>query len=255
MSISETLLLQWLSPIFWPFIRVLAVFSVAPIFASRSFPIRVRVALALLVAWSSAGVIPQQVLVSLADPDAIRVVMHEILVGLSIGFSVRIVFAAAEFAGELIGLQMGLNFAGFFNPSSNVQSSAMAVFMGHMTALLFVVLNGHLMVLMAVVQSYKFVPLNSGMLELIQNWRLHEMGALIFSSAFWMALPVMVLLLLVNIALGIMSRVAPQMNIYAVGFPVTLTAGLVGLLILFPFMDRAFFALFELALENFGRSV
>jgi flagellar biosynthetic protein FliR len=181
--------------------------------------------------------------------------MHEILVGLSIGFSVRIVFAAAEFAGELIGLQMGLNFAGFLNPSNNVQASAMAVFMGHMTALLFVVLNGHLMVLMAVVQSYKFVPLNSGILELIKNWRLHEMGALIFSSAFWMALPVMVLLLFVNLALGIMSRVAPQMNIYAVGFPVTLTAGLVGLLILFPFMDRAFFVLFELALENFGTAI
>lgn len=254
MAISETLLLQWLSPIFWPFIRVLAVFSVAPIFSSRSFPTRVRVALALLVAWSSAGVIPEQVLVSLTGPDAIRVVMHEILVGLSIGFSVRIVFAVAEFAGEIIGLQMGLNFAGFFNPSNNMQASAMAVFMGHMTALLFVVLNGHLMVLMAVVKSYKFVPLNSSMLELIQNWRLHEMGALIFSSAFWMALPVMVLLLLVNIALGFMSRVAPQMNIYAVGFPVTLTAGLAGLLILFPFMDRAFFNLFELGLERFGAS-
>ena len=212
---------------------------------------RIRVALALLVAWSSSGLISDQLFVSLAGPDAITVVMHEILVGLSIGFSVRIVFAAAEFAGELIGLQMGLNFAGFFNPSNNVQASAMAVFMSHMTALLFVVLNGHLMVLMAVVQSYKLIPLNSSMLEMIQNWRLHEMGALIFSSAFWMALPVMVLLLLVNIALGIMSRVAPQMNIYAVGFPVTLTAGLAGLLILFPFMDRAFFALFELALNNF----
>jgi len=211
--------------------------------------------LALLVAWSSAGVVPNQVLISLSSPDAIRVVMHEILVGLSIGFSVRVVFAAAEFAGEIIGLQMGLNFAGFFNPSNNNQASAMAVFMGHMTALFFVVLNGHLMVLLAVVQSYKFIPLNSGMLELIQNWRLHEMGALIFSSALWMALPVMVLLLLVNIALGFMSRVAPQMNIYAVGFPVTLTAGLAGLLILFPFMDRAFFSLFELALENFGRSI
>ena len=242
MAISEAFLIQLLSPLFWPFIRILAVFSVAPIFASRSFPIRVRVALALLVAWSSAGVMPNQVLISLSSPDAIRVVMHEILVGLSIGFSVRVVFAAAEFAGEIIGLQMGLNFAGFFNPSNNNQASAMAVFMGHMTALLFVVLNGHLMVLLAVVQSYKFI-------------RLHEMGALIFSSALWMALPVMVLLLLVNIALGFMSRVAPQMNIYAVGFPVTLTAGLAGLLILFPFMDRAFFSLFELALENFGRSI
>ena len=75
---------------------------------------RTRVALALLVAWSSAGVISAQELVSLGGPDAIRVVMHEVMVGLSIGFSVRVVFAAAEFAGELIGLQMGLNFAGFF---------------------------------------------------------------------------------------------------------------------------------------------
>ena len=247
---SEQALMGWLSPVFWPFLRILALFSVAPIFSSRAFPVRIRVGLALLVAWSSSGVLLAQSVVPLNGPNAIDTAVHEVLVGMSIGFAVRLVFAAAELAGELIGLQMGLNFAGFFDPASNTQGSALASFFGQITALLFIAVNGHLLVLTAVVRSYERIPLDGSVMDMLRQVRLYEMGAHVFASAFWMALPLTVLLLLANLALGIMSRVAPQMNIYAIGFPVTLATGLGGLAMLLPLMDRSLLALLELALDK-----
>ena len=247
---NEQILMGWLSPIFWPFLRVLAVFSVAPIFSSRALPVRIRVALALLVAWGASGAILNQPVVPLNGPNAIDTTVHEVLVGLSIGFAVRLVFAAAELAGELIGLQMGLNFAGFFDPASSTQGSALASFFGQLTALLFITINGHLLLLMAVVRSYERIPLGSGVVDMLRQARLHEMGAQVFASAFWMALPLTVLLLLANLALGIMSRIAPQMNIFAIGFPITLVTGLGGLALILPLMDRSLLALLEGALTR-----
>jgi flagellar biosynthetic protein FliR len=104
---------------------------------------------------------------------------------------------------------------------------------------------------MAVVRSYERIPLGSGVVDMLRQARLHEMGAQVFASAFWMALPLTVLLLLANLALGIMSRIAPQMNIFAIGFPITLVTGLGGLALTLPLMDRSLLALLEGALSRF----
>ena len=142
------------SPVFWPFLRILAVFSSAPIFSARSVPVRTRVALALLVALCAQAGLTEQPVIALTDARAFAVVMQQVVVGVAIGLAVRVVFAAIEVAGEVIGLQMGLNFAGFFDPSTNSQTSAVGRFFGNTTMLLFVVLNGHLMVLHTVIASF-----------------------------------------------------------------------------------------------------
>ena len=245
--------MAWLTPILWPFLRVLAVFTAAPIFSSRVFPVRARIALALLVAVAAQPTLQGQPLIGLDGPQALGAVIQQVGIGLAIGFTVRLILAAVELAGEVVGFQMGLNFAAFFDPAANAQTSAVARFFGQMAALLFVVLNGHLLVLMVVIRSFEVFPVDQGFLEALQHLKLHELGAELFATALWIALPMVGMLMFANLALGIVSRVAPQMNIYAVGFPITLTVGLIGIAATLPLLDQPFTALMERMIGSFLR--
>ncbi len=253
-SITEADFSAWISPILWPFLRILAVFTAAPVFSARGFPVRARIALAFFVALAAQASLENQQIIGLTDPGAFGAAFQQVVIGLAIGFSVRMVFAAVELAGEVVGFQMGLNFAAFFDLSSNSQSSAAGRFFGQITALLFVVLNGHLMVLATVIRSFERFPANGEPLISMAQMRLYEFGAEIFASGLWIALPMIGMLMFVNLGLGIISRVAPQMNIYAVGFPVTLSVGLVGIAATLPLLDQPLFRLMEMALDIFANT-
>ena len=244
--------MAWVSPILWPFLRVLAVFSTAPLFSMRVIPMRAKIGLAFFVALCAQGILVNQPVISLNGRDALGAVAQQVAVGLAIGFAVRLVFSSVELAGEVIGLQMGLNFASFFDPTSNARISAVARFFGNMSMLLFIVINGHLMVLMAVVKSFESFPADGNFLQSLGQMRLYELGASLFSSALWIALPMMALLLFVNLAMGIISRVAPQMNIFAVGFPVTLTVGMLGIAATLPLLEQPVLTLMQQAIDLFG---
>ena len=250
-TVTEAQLSAWLSPVLWPFFRVLAVFTAAPVFSNRAFPMRSKVGLALLVALCAQASLSTQPQVSFTGPLALETLVQQIGIGLAMGFAVQIVFAAMELAGELIGLQMGLNFATFFDPSSSTQSSAVSIFFGHMTVLLFIVMNGHLLVLLAVIRSFDAFPVGGSLMDMLGKVRLFDLGSELFSSALWIAMPMIAVLLLVNLTLGIISRVAPQMNIYAIGFPVTLTVGLLGISVTLPMLDHPYSALFARAIDLF----
>lgn len=251
-TITEAQLAAWISPIFWPFLRVLAMFTAAPIFSSRAIPVRAKIALAFFVALAAQGSFPEMPVIGFNDPNVLAVVVQQVGVGLAIGFAVRVVFSAVELAGEVVGFQMGLNFAAFFDPTIGAQSSAVARFFGQMTTLLFLVLNGHIMVLMAIIQSFKAFPVDGGFLNSLMQMKLHKLGADLFASAFWIALPMVGMLMFVNLALGIVSRVAPQINIFAVGFPVTLVGGLICIAITLPMLDQPFMALMERSINIFS---
>jgi flagellar biosynthetic protein FliR len=178
-------------------------------------------------------------------------VLQQVLIGLSLGFAVRVVFAAIEFAGELIGLQMGLNFAGFFDPLSASSATATSRFFGTMVAWLFIVINGHLLVIGALVQSFTVFPVGPEPFAFIQQMQPQRWGAEIFGTGLWIALPMVTMLLFVNLMLGTISRVAPQINIFAIGFPVTLGVGLLGLLLTLPLMQQPFTMALERLLVHF----
>lgn len=250
-ALTEAELVAWLSPMLWPFLRVLAVFTAAPIFSNKAFPLRARIALAFFIAYASQPSLQGQAVISITSPEALGAVMQQVGIGLAIGFTVRLVFAAVELAGEVVGFQMGLNFAAFFDPSLNTQSSAVARFFGHMASFLFVVMNGHLMVMMAVIKSFEAFPVDQNFLLALQQMKLYNFGADIFASGLWIALPMVGMLMFVNLALGIISRVAPQMNIYAIGFPITLSVGLIGITVTLPMLDKPFTALMERAMNIF----
>lgn len=250
-GIDEALLVQWLSPILWPFLRILAVFSVAPVFSSRSFPLRAKIGLAFLIALAVQASLPDGPLVGVNDKDVAGVVVQQVLVGVSIGFAVRLIFASMELAGEVVGFQMGLNFAAFFDPTVNSQSSAMGRFFSQLSLLLFIVTNAHLLVIGAFVSSFRAFPVGQPLILALSQMQLHQLGADIFTSAFWIALPVVGMLLFANLALGVISRVAPQMNIFAVGFPITLSIGILGVALTLPLLDQPFAALIAKMLERF----
>lgn len=250
-SITEAQLAAWISPIFWPFLRVLAVFTTAPVFSMRAIPVRAKVALAFFVALATQASLPNMPIIGFDDPQVLGVVVQQVGVGLAIGFAIRLVFSAVELAGEVVGFQMGLNFAAFFDPTINAQSSAVARFFGQMTSLLFLAMNGHLMVLMAITRSFHSFPLDQNFLETLKQMKLQRLGADLFASALWIALPMIGMLMFANLAMGIISRIAPQMNIFAVGFPITLVVGLVGITVTLPMLDQPFMALMEKAVEVF----
>ncbi len=251
-TFSEAQLVAWISPILWPFLRVLALFTAMPIFSMRAVPMRARVALAFLIAVAAQPTLVGQPIIGINSPQALGAVVQQVGIGLAIGFAVRLVFTAVELAGELVGLQMGLNFAAFFDPASNAQVSAVSRFMGTISMLLFIVVNGHLMVVMAVVRSFEAFPADGNFLDSLARLQMHGLGREIFASALWMALPMIGLLLFVNLTLGIVSRVAPQMNVFAVGFPVTLVMGLIGIAATLPLMDQPMMALMERTIALFG---
>jgi flagellar biosynthetic protein FliR len=250
-EITEAQLLAWITPVLWPFLRTLALFSALPVLGTRTVPMRVRVALAGLVALAAQASLPPMPVVPLDSPVAFALVAQQVVIGLSIGFAVRIVFAGIEFAGEFIGLQMGLNFAGFFDPVSASAGTATGRFYGTMVAWLFIVLNGHLVVLAALLQSFTVFPAAPEPFAFLKATLPHRWGAEVFTLGLWIALPVIAMLLFVNLVLGMISRVAAQINIFAIGFPITLGVGLIGMLVTLPMLQMPFTMALERLLDQF----
>jgi flagellar biosynthetic protein FliR len=214
-------------------------------------PARVRIALAAFIALAAQPSLPDVQPVPLDSPLAFVLVAQQLLIGLALGFSVRVVFAAVEFAGEIIGLQMGLNFAGFFDPVSAGTATATSRFFGTVIAWLFIVINGHLLVIAALVQSFTAFPVGPEPFAFLKSAQPHLWGAEIFSTGLWIALPLVAMLLFVNLVLGAISRVATQINIFAIGFPITLGTGLLGILLTLPAMQAPFTMALERLLTYF----
>ncbi|WP_377161288.1 flagellar biosynthetic protein FliR [Roseateles sp. UC29_93] len=252
-SFSEAQLLAWINPILWPFIRTLALFAGMPVFSQRQVPARVRIGLALFIAVAAQPSLPAMPVIPLDSlPQILTVTAQQLLIGLSMGFAVRVVFAALEFAGELIGLQMGLNFAGFFDPSTGSQGTSTSRFLGSMVAFLFVAINGHLMLINSLVESFQAFPVGEEPFRFLRIAQPQVWGAEIFRMGLWIALPLITMLMFVNLVLGIISRVAPQLNVFSVGFPLTVSIGLVGLVATLPLMHQPFMIALERMLAAFN---
>jgi flagellar biosynthetic protein FliR len=127
-----------------------------------------------------------------------------------------------------------------------------ARFFGQMASLLFLAMNGHILVLLAIIHSFKAFPVDGGFLDSLQQMKLHSLGVDLFASALWIALPMVGMLMFANLALGIVSRVAPQINIFAVGFPITLVVGLISIAVTLPMLDQPFMALMERSIGGFS---
>lgn len=239
LSVGDAQLAAWLGQVFWPFLRILALFAAAPAFSSVAIPARAKVALAFVIAVAVAGTVKQTAPIEPSWATAVLAV-EQVLVGLAIGFAMQLTLAAMGLAGEFVGIQMGFGFASMFDIQSGFQVPVMANFFSLVALLLFVGLNGHLVLLGVLVKSFAVVPIavDSGIAA--DGWRsLARAGAVLFQMGVWLALPVIAVLMAVHLAVGFVSRVAPQFNVMSVGFSLFMWVGLAAVIALIPFFVPA----------------
>ncbi|GAA4348533.1 flagellar biosynthetic protein FliR [Variovorax defluvii] len=233
-SVTSAELNAWVVAFLWPFVRMLALIGTAPIFGEPTVPRRVKVALAALLAVALAPTLPPLPQVPVISIGGVWIMVQQVLIGAAMGFAMRMVFAAVLAAGEYVGLQMGLSFASFFDPMSGGATMVVARLLHMLAMLIFLAVDGHLLLVTALAQSFQTVPIADTPLA-AQGWLLlvHG-GAQIFATGFMLALPLITALLTLNLAMGILNRASPQFSIFAVGFPLTLLAGIAMLQLLMP---------------------
>ncbi len=164
------------------------------------------------------------------------VLVQQIVAGLIMGFAIRLIFTAIEMAGDLAGMQMGLGFASFYDPVNASFTPVIAQFLGIIAALVFLAADGHLFMLAALSDSFRDFPIGTGVPSANAFRTITEWGGSMFSHALQFSLPIIGALLIANLALGILTRSAPQLNIFAVGFPITLAVGFFALMLTLPYL-------------------
>ena len=247
--------LHWVSLYFWPLLRILALIATAPILSEKSVPKRGKLGLGVLIAVIVAPSLPATD-VTIFSGNALWLALQQILIGTLIGFTMQLAFAAVRTAGELIGLQMGLSFATFVDPGSHLSMPVLARIMDLLALLLFLTFNGHLWLISALVDTFHTLPVGGNPLNANAFMALTRTGGLIFLNGLMLALPVITLLLTLNLALGMLNRMAPQLSVFVIGFPITLTVGIVLMAALMPliapFCEHLFSELFNLLADIIG---
>jgi len=253
LSVTAAQLDAWLAALMFPLARILGLFASAPIFSNRGVPARVRLAIGLGVAIALLPVMPPMPDVPPSSGVGLAIFGQQIFIGVAIGFMIRIVFAAVDMAGALIGMQMGLSFAIFFDPDAGGQTAVLSDFLNLIATLLFVAVNGHLLMIEALVRSFEWLPVGTEIVR-AEGWGyIARAGLTVFAAGLLLSLPVIGVLLVANIALGVLTRAAPQLNLFAVGFPVTLTAGFIGVLLIMTNFAPVLQTLFERGFDEIGR--
>jgi len=226
----------WIAGLLWPLTRILGLLAASPLFGNSSVPASVKISLGVLLAMVVAPAVPP---LPAADPTSLAgllIVLQEMLVGLAMGFSIRIVFAAVEMAGEISSLTMGLGFATFFDPNTQGRSSAISQFLALVATMTFLAVNAHLVLLSALVESFYTLPVSASPVYGGGFKQLADWGGKIFSTGVQLSLPIVAALLITNVALGILTRAAPQLNLFGIGFPITLGVGLLVIATTLPYL-------------------
>ncbi len=234
MTFAADDILRWVGSLVWPFVRISAMLLVAPIFGGRNVNARSRLALGLLLALVVA---PQLSVPPRIDPlslEGLVVAMQQALIGITMGFVLTMVFSALTQAGENVALAMGLGFASTMDPVGGVQVPMISQYFTILATLIFLALNGHLVLIELLIRSFDTLPVTAEGLSSDDLWKVVNFGGTMFSAALLIAMPAIAALLMVNLAMGVITRAAPQLNIFAIGFPVTLLAGFLIILLTLP---------------------
>jgi flagellar biosynthetic protein FliR len=248
-TITSIELNTWIAGLMWPLTRILGLIAAAPMFGNTSVPTPVKVSLGVLIAMIIAPTVPA---VPAADPTSwagLLILAQELVIGLAMGFAMRLVFAAVEFAGEVVSLTMGLGFATFFDPATRGRSSAISQFMALVATMAFLAVNAHLALLSALAESFVTLPISGTPMSGGAPLELARWGGRIFSAGLQISLPIVAALLVTNIALGVLTRAAPQLNLFGIGFPVTLGVGFLAISLALPYLGTPIVNLFNQGIE------
>lgn len=246
--IDPAQLAEWLARIFWPMCRLSGVFLVAPMLSHGAIPVRVKAACVFLIALCVAPMVQVGDARAVFGYDGLSIACRELVVGLMIGFAMRLVHMAAEVACGLMGIQSGLAFASVFDPQAGSFGDPLSKFLQLTALMIFIGINGHLLLLGTVAQSFTTFPIVGGF-SFGQGWLkdLLRLFGQMLGFGLLLLLPLLVTLFIVNLIQGILNRSAPQMNLFSIGFQTTIIATLAMLIYSLGSFSRAMTALYERA--------
>jgi flagellar biosynthetic protein FliR len=229
----------WIAAWLWPFVRIGACLMVAPVFGAAFVPTRLRLVIAGAITLMVAPLLaqPEVAMFSLAG---LIVTLQQVLIGVAIGFVLQVVFDALAMGGQLLANTMGLSFAFNVDPLRGTGAPVVGQFYTLVATLTFLALNGHIAIVHALVDGFATLPIAADGLNPEGFWQVAQWGTQLFRGALMVALPGVTALLVVNLAFGVVSRAAPSLNLFAIGFPVSLIAGLMIILAGLPAMQSGF---------------
>ncbi|UUZ47379.1 flagellar biosynthetic protein FliR [Massilia sp. B-10] len=253
LTLTSTEMHTWIAALLWPLTRILGMIAAAPLYGNNSVPISAKIILGVLIALILAPAIPamQADLMSLAG---LLIVIQELLIGAAIGFSMRIVFAAVEMAGRSGQPDHGPRFRQRVRPANAGRSSAVSQFLALVATMAFLSVNGHLVLLEVLAESFVTLPVSATPISAAAPYALVKWGGVIFSVGLQLCLPIVAALLITNVALGILTRAAPQLNIFGIGFPISLGVGILVISMALPYLSVPLQNLFNQGIEA-ARSV
>lgn len=225
---------SWVGTLIWPLTRITTMFMVAPVFGGRLVPVRARVILGLAI---TVLVIPSLPPITAPDPlslPGLAVTVQQILIGATMGFALQLVFQALVIGGQFVAVSMGLGFASMVDPQNGIQVPVLSQYYVTIATLLFLTMNGHLALIGVLVNSFHTMPVGVEGVTRMDLWHLVGWASQMFGGAVLIGLPAVAALLMVNITFGVITRAAPQMNIFGVGFPITMLLGFVIILATVP---------------------
>ncbi len=229
--VSTAEIYGWIAAFMYPLARVLAFMAIAPLFNNNAVSMRIRLLIGVAISVGVAPLVPPIAPIEPASAAGLLMLAREMLIGFAMGFSMRIVFGAISMAGEQIGMQMGLGFAVSYDPMNTAQTPVLSEFLALLTTLIFLSINGHLMMIATLAQGFQVLPVAlegfapTAWLNIVMH------GQVIFATGLLLALPVTGAMIITNLSLGVLNRAAPQLNLFAIGFPITIAGGFVMLLL------------------------
>lgn len=244
--------LNLLQAYWWPFCRILAVFSMAPLFNHKSISIRVRVLLALALTIALGAALPQPPLIDPLSMRGLLTAFEQVLFGVLLGVALQLVFTIFMVIGEVVSTQMGMSMARYNDPLNGVSSSSI-VYQVYFLLLVFLFfsIDGHLLTVSVLYQSFIYWPIGSG-LQFLSIASFVYVIAWVFSAAVLITLPVVFCMTLVQFSFGLLNRISPAMNLFSLGFPITILMGLLCIYLTLPNLAEAYLHLTRTLLDNIG---
>jgi flagellar biosynthetic protein FliR len=228
MLINAADILPLVHAFIWPFLRAVGFVMVAPIFGAAVMPGRIKVivalALSLLLAPIVTAMVPQPPPIETFSAAFFLCIANQILIGAAIGFVVQLIFDALVIGGQTIAMTMGLGFATLVDAQRGAPVPVVSQFMLMFGILVFLAINGHVALIAALAESFRWAPIGTDF-SAASGWQVGHWAGYMFSAGVMIALPAVVALVIVNFGLGVVSRAAPALNLFAIGFPITMLFG------------------------------
>jgi flagellar biosynthetic protein FliR len=222
---------RWVARLWWPVLRIGGFVLTAPIASEATIPAPVKIALSIALAVILSPLAPVPAGLSIFSGAGVMAAVQEIMIGIAIGMVVQLTFEALTFAGQSISMSMGLGFATLIDPQHGADTPVLGQLFVILGMLAYLAVNGHLVLIGALATSFRSLPIGGANIDQNLLWSLALWGARIFETGLLVALPAVVALIIVNLALGVVTRAAPQLNLFGVGFTITLLSGFVVLIV------------------------